>query len=652
MAPSLALADKNVQRYPNQFFDLSQQYMPPTVKELFRWCTFYYYNSSLIGPAIRKMSRYPITDLIIEDSRDSVREMWEKILNDNLKIKTRLMGINLDKKVYGNSFASLHLPFTRILKCKECGYAAPIRQWEWRFVDYEFRGDCSRCKHSGITTVKDVPYKDVKKVRIIRWSPENIDIKYNEYTGNYTYLYTPPRKIRYAVSAGDKDIIEDMPLIVLQAIKDNKKIRMNADNFIHFKNPTLAEQDQGWGKPDIINALKDLFYFYTLRRAQEAIALEHIVPLDIIYPMPNAQMDPYMHSDLASWRSEVQRIISRHRRDPNFKGVIPVPVGYGRIGGDGKALMLTPELNYLTQTIVGGIGIPNEFVFGGLNWTGSSVSLRTLENDFIQDRTDLIDFVYWIKDKLRSWLSLPNPEKMYFADFRMADDVQKNQQLIGLNAQGKVSNQTMLTELGYDYEQEIKRLVEEAHIQNFINEILTKGQAKGQGEAQLIGFNFQNRINELASQAQTAAQKKMDSAFGHDYTGQVQTLVQKLLSMPPQQAEVALADLKQQVPEVASAIEVAYRQVVDAHEEQETAMMQQQMEMEAQQDQAMQEHQMNLQMTADQTALQQQLAANDPLNQPVEEANKAKRKAANSATDKPKTAPNPEQKPPRRQGGV
>ncbi len=108
-----------------------------------------------------------------------------------------------------------------------------------------------------------------------------------------------------------------------------------------------------------------------------------------------------------------ERIVDRHRRDPNFKAVIPIPIGIGRIGGDGKAMMLTPELNYLTQTIVGGMGIPQEFLFGGLNFTGSSISLRTLENDFIQNRSQLIDLVFWIKDKARikiykTWVFLNN----------------------------------------------------------------------------------------------------------------------------------------------------------------------------------------------------------------------------------------------------
>jgi intein/homing endonuclease len=357
-------------RYPNQFFDLSQQYMPPTIKELFRWCTFYFYNSPLIGSSIKKISRYPITDLIFEDELDSVRDVWRTILVDELKLKDRLMEVNLDYHVYGNAFVSIHLPFTRFLICQGCKYRQPIRQWDWSFNggDYHFTGVCAECNKRGAVDVKDVPYKDRKSIRLIRWNPENIHIKFNDYTGRYIYMYSVPGKLRSMIQRGDKDVLEDIPLVVLDALKKRRLIRLDDRAIKHLKNPTLAEQDQGWGKPTIIHVLKDMFYFYTLRRAQEAIALEHIVPFDIIYPMPNAQQDPYIHTDLADWKVKIEDIITRHRADPNFKAVIPIPVGFGRIGGDGKALLLSPELNYLTQTIVGGMGIPQEFLFGGLNF--------------------------------------------------------------------------------------------------------------------------------------------------------------------------------------------------------------------------------------------------------------------------------------------
>lgn len=510
IAPHLALSDRKG-RYPNQFFDLSQQYMPPTIKELFRWCTFYYYNSPLIGSALKKVSRYPITDLILEHSAERVRSSWKKVLVDTLKLKDRLMEVNLDYHVYGNAFVSVHLPFTRFLICNNCRHTQPIRNWNWSFKAGKFHGKCKTCEKDGEVRVKDVSYKSLGDVRLIRWNPENINIKFNEYTGRHIYTYKVPRKIKSAIESGDKDILEDLPLIVIEAVKKQRTIRLT--NIKHLKNPTLAEQDQGWGKPTIIHVLKDMFYFYTLRRAQEAIALEHILPLDLIFPLPNAQQDPYVHTDLGSWRNKIEGIIAKHRQDPNFKGVLPVPVGNTRVGGDGRALMLSPEMNYLTQTIVGGMGIPQEFLFGGLNFTGSSISLRTLENDFIQNRSQLLDLVVWIKDKIRIWMGMPDIQAVRFSDFRMADDVQRNQQLVGLNAQGKLSDQTLLTELNFNYEEENKKIIEETFFKNYLMDLQSKGSAKSQGEAQLINWNYQQKIQELAEKAQAEAQRRTERMF-------------------------------------------------------------------------------------------------------------------------------------------
>ena len=614
--PSLTVGMSN--RYPNPFFDLAQQYMPPTIKELFKWCTFYYYSSPLVGSAVKKVSRYPITDLIFESEHDSTRNAWSKIFNDTIRIKDKLMEINLDYHVYGNCFVSLHLPFTRFLICKKCKKRHTIDSINWDFSpgsDF-FKGTCS-CGHMGKMTVHDVPYKDPKGVKIIRWNPANIAIKYNEFTGRYVYMYSVPHTIRKAIHRGDKDLIKDMPLVALEAVTKRLRIRLNNDNLFHLKSPTLAEQDQGWGKPAIVHILREMFYYFILRRAQEAVAQEHIVPFDIIYPAANSSMDPYMHTDLGNWRSQVENIIQKHRRDPNYKAVIPVPVAFGRLGGDGKALLLGPEIAHLTQTTVGGMGIPQEFLFGGLNYSGSSISLRTLENDFVQNRSQLLDCVLWMKNKLRIWLSLPDLKGLRMADFRMADDVQRNQQLIGLNAQNKVSNRTLLTELGYDHEEETKKIIEEAFLQNYMQDLMSKGSAKSQGEASIIGYNYQQKIQELAEKAQEEAQKKIDqqramagpitdnvgsptpndmgdmsqahqavsgglqpggmqpgglaqqtggpdvgSEVEQDLNERVQRWAGQLTKMEPTQARMTLAEIKNRTPELGSRVEKAYNDMM------------------------------------------------------------------------------------------
>jgi hypothetical protein len=162
--------------------------------------------------------------------------------------------------------------------------------------------------------------------------------------------------------------------------------------------------------------------------------------------------------------------------------------------------LLQGELDFLSQTIIGGMGIPKEFVFGGLNWTGSSVSLRTLENEFFHHRSQLLELVFWIKDKARVYLAMPDIDSIRFLDFKMADDVQRLTLVGGLEAAGKISTSTYLTELGYDFETEQKKRMKEADLLSKVNDRLQMQAAVSQSKVNEVQARAQMKLNELMGQ--------------------------------------------------------------------------------------------------------------------------------------------------------
>jgi hypothetical protein len=174
--------------------------------------------------------------------------------------------------------------------------------------------------------------------------------------------------------------------------------------------------------------------------------------------------------------------IRKWRIDPNYISVVSVPLGFERLGGDGRALLLGPEIEVTNKEITGGMGVPIEFVFGGLSWSGSSVSLRTLENHFLLYRRLLLRFVNWVKNRVRIYLNLADVD-IGFTEFKMADDIQRKQIVIQLNAANKISDHTMLTELGFDYDEEQKKIEKEAEDRNKIQAMMMKAQTEAQGEA-------------------------------------------------------------------------------------------------------------------------------------------------------------------------
>ncbi|MBW2691042.1 MAG: hypothetical protein JRE57_00230 [Deltaproteobacteria bacterium] len=149
------------------------------------------------------------------------------------------------------------------------------------------------------------------------------------------------------------------------------------------------------------------------------------------------------------------------------------------------------------------MGVPIEFVFGGLSWSGSSVSLRTLENHFLMYRRLLLRFVNWAKNRLRLYLGMPDVD-IGFTEFKMADDIQRKQIVIQLNAANKISDHTMLTELGFDYDDEQEMIEKEAESRNRIQAITMKAQAEAQGESQIVQAKYQARAQEAFNEAQGA----------------------------------------------------------------------------------------------------------------------------------------------------
>ena len=480
--------------------------MPPTVKELFRWCQYFFYKDPMIGSVVTKIAEYPVTNFIYNADEKHVREGWQKILEDTLDLKPFLIEIGLDYFAYGNAFVSINTPFVRWLGCPNCKNLHKLNdeKFKFKFTNYEFHFDCSKCNANVVGTIIDRSIKDATGINFVRWDPRNIDIHYNPITGKSKYRYKIPNKIRKAIQMGSREILDDIPEVFLLALKKKKDIALSSQNLYHFKRPTLAEQDMGWGKPLIIHSMGRMFYLYVLRRAQEAIALQRILPLEFIFPQANAQQDPYQHVNLSSWQGTVQNEIRQWRQDPNYISVVSVPLGFERLGGDGRALLLGPEIEVTNKEITGGMGVPLEFVFGGLSWSGSSVSLRTLENHFLRYRRLLLRFVNWVKNKLQLFLGMPDCD-IGFTEFKMADDIQRKQIVIQLNAANKISDHTMLTELGFDYDDEINMIEKESEQRNRIQAMTQKAQTEAQGEAQILQAKYQARAQEAFQEAQGAA---------------------------------------------------------------------------------------------------------------------------------------------------
>lgn len=491
--------------YPSPFFDVAHTYLPATIRQLFLWCRYYFMTNPLINATVFKMSEYPVTDIIIEHKDPQIKALWTDYFQDHLRFRPFQIESGLDYHCYGNALISLSYPLVKYLKCPSCGLteeARKIRQ-HWVFSNYEFRLTCPGCHTMGSAIPKDMFLRNPHGVRMMRWNPEDVEITYNELTGAFTYFYSIPQTMKNDVSIGKKDIVESIPQIFIQAMREQKGIVFSQDNLFHLKRPTLAGKDRGWGLPLLLPVLKDTFYLQIMKKAQESILLEHIVPLRILFPQAGSgSSDPYTLVNLTDWREHVGKEIAMWRQDQNYIPIMPLPLGQQTVGGDGKALLMTAEIQQWSDQLLVGMGVPREFIYGGMSYAGTNVSMRMLENAFLGYIMRQKQLARWVMKAVSAYLGWPEA-RIRFKPFKMADDIQRKALLFQYKQAGLVSDTTILADSDLDIEQENELILGETDRRMVAMKKQQLATAQIQGEAQMIMMQFQVK----AQQAQMAAQQ-------------------------------------------------------------------------------------------------------------------------------------------------
>jgi len=547
-------------RYPSPFFDLSKQYFPRNIKSLFRWCRYFYYRSGVIKSVVSKKSEYPITDIIVDHEDKEMKDLWSNILNKVLFLKPFLVAAGADYFAMGNCIVSVIKPFKRFLKCPKCEKTMlPEKAKDTKWVNYSFKGKCPFCEKDVTFSVKDVSVKDYSRLRLKRWNVDNIDIDYEEVTDTYTYTYKIPPKTRAMIEKGDRTVLNNIPWIFVEAIKKKRNIQMDPNHIFHFKSEGLSETSCEWGKPDVLQALPLVFYLFVLKKAQEAIAVERTVPLRVLFPKGDNHINPFEGINLAGWKTKVEEEVRKWRQDPNYVAVMPIPLGYSNIGGESKALMLTQEIDNTQKEIAVSMGCSIEFVFGGASWSGSSVSLRIIENSFINYREHgLAPLISFIVKEVANFMQI-TPANVTLSDFKMADDVQRKQLMMNLAQNEVVSNETLLDGMGLDSDKEFEKLEKEIDKQAEIAKKKALQEVVIKGEQQLKEIDYRKKI------AQAQREKQPEG----DMESMMRSWLEELKGMGPEEQQQALEQLSGEMPGVAQYLSEAMAQEGGQQEQEE-----------------------------------------------------------------------------------
>lgn len=447
---------------PSPFYSISNQFLPRNFHDVIKWSRYLIVQSPTVVEVIRKMVTYPITDFIVDTENPSTKAKYKEIFK-SIKLKVGLQDIGFNYYTLGNSLISMYFPILRLLECPACKTQYQARTAEFiSFKKFQFVGTCANCNEKAVFKVVDKKSPDVNGINIVKWSMEHISVNHNPITGDSDFYYKIPREISRKIMMGDKMFVSTVPWSLIEAVKSNQDFLLDKSNVFHLKNISMGSILPGLGLPPLISLYSLVFYQAMLRKANEAIAAEYLTPMRVVFPQAQtANSDPVVSMSMASFSSAVDLAIRKHKQDQNHFLISPVPIGYSNIGGEGKNLLIAQEITQAEQTILLGLGVSQELLSGTTNWTSSTVGLRLLENTMLSYTSQLQECLSWIVSKVAGYLHYELVD-VTLAPFKLMDDDALKQNLVGLLEGGKVSISTLFEALNMDYEEELRKIKEDA----------------------------------------------------------------------------------------------------------------------------------------------------------------------------------------------
>jgi hypothetical protein len=565
--------------YANPHATIAIKDIPVQIRMIFRLCRFYYHQDALLGALVDKLSEYPITELVIMEQgeqalSDKQRDKWEHLLNVSMDLRSVLRQINIDKYVYGNSFHYLYYPFIRYCICQNCKHQVPIQSMPDITVKPTVKGKkfslivtapCLSCSKSPSDkkqhSVEDRKSEARTGLTFTRMNPMRMFLEYNPMSGRRDWYWEPQQMFRDALLNGVRTIVDTTEMKILEAANKGQKVRLNKDRLWVAQADNTPGLWEGWGVPPLFRVLEDVYYYKILRRANEALAQEHVTPLRILTPAATGDVSPQRTMNLADWQTKLKGEILKFKTDPNHMIISPVPINVEQVGGQARVMMVATEMEAAARMVAMGLGCPVEMIWGGLNWSGASVSLRVLENHFINDRENSERLLKFIVPKLASYFRLPRIE-LRLSEFKMADDVQQQANSTNLMLQGFLSRESVINEMGYDASEEFTRLGREhaqmnkitmadnvaaAHMNTVIQALEAKAQVLLQYELQIEQQRMQamaerQRLEDLSVYVAQVHAKGYATPLEFDQSSQM------LAKMQPQMQQLILGQWAQSMP--------------------------------------------------------------------------------------------------------
>ena len=509
------LFSDNGQKFADPFLLQSSKTFPLTMETAPDMCLFLYFMNPQYRRSSMRMIAHFITRLQFdgEDGDQKERDELRDYLMDQLDIFGALHAIGEEHCCYGNGYLRINFPFDRFLIDRRSGkskfYALDMfgDKAHYNYLTMQYKVPDPTCMRPDGTSERDIelpfmdrPSMDMSRVTLRKLDPRYVDLMHSWISGRTRVIYRFEEFFIDAIKKSYLWQVNETPMGMLKAIRDNEDFLFHEDEIFHFKAPTLTGiSNNGMGLPETIANFRSLYNVQVYRKIDESVGLDYMLPFRLF--SPNLGSNPSMAemADMGMWSEFMGEVIKARRRDPFAMHAIPIDTKYQEAGGNGKTVTPFENIQFADKQLQEAMGIPAELWQGTLKVESIPTTLRLFENTFPFILRNNPSLVKWI---VRRLLSHQNREQIGVSLQlpSMADDLEERNVYLQLAAGGEITRSKAYRAFGVDDPvQEAKsRMQEDIEIQKAQQKI----QAEFQREQQLGSVN---QIIESQNQQQTGA---------------------------------------------------------------------------------------------------------------------------------------------------
>jgi hypothetical protein len=488
--PSQKRTLSHADNVPSPFLDYASLYLPTNLNEAFEIAELMYYTNRTFAQAVEYVvSYFTGTEINVLAKDEEKAHEYKQFLIEKLDIKSVLFAIGRDVKVYGNSCISVLAPFKRFLTCSSCGASRPIEEVDYKFtLNHGFNYKCESCgKACQVLNPDDRPTMQENQVYIKRWFIKNIKIVSHQYGGTPDYFYEIPIAEVSQIQAGNKKFLESAPWGIVQSVRAGTMFQFTPGMLYHFSLGNLSDIKLGeWGLPPVIAGFRDAYLAQILKRNNECIALDHMLPIRMVTPASVGVGGDFMKSvNIGSFGQQVMRSVERARKDPTGWQWLPMPVNYQLLGGEGKQFVAPDLLEQAQADFLNGLGVPVEMYRKTLSAQTAPFAARLFEAGEVHFLHGLQGALSWILDRVSAilnWL----PCEVTLARPTHADDIERRMLMLQMMMQGVAAEQDVLTLFGLDWKETFKKRQSEQEFKMREEKLYQDKMQKAQENEQII----------------------------------------------------------------------------------------------------------------------------------------------------------------------